>query len=91
MEDLTTTASKALRFMIASSTPIGSSYGDRKFDPLWAAAQEADTPPPCTPDRGMEKSQVPSPAGSDFHPRRGEIQTSLLEMIYGGVFDRFPV
>ena len=92
LQDLTNYSKQGAKgFMIASSTPIGSSYGDRKFDPLWAAAQEADTPLALHTTTGAWKKV------KFHHPRvrtsirgEGEIQTSLLEMIYGGVFDRFP-
>jgi len=92
VQDLTNYAKQGAKgFMIASSTPVGSNYGDRKFDPLWAAAQDADTPLSLHTTTGAWKK------AKFHHPRvrtcirgEGEIQTSLLEMIYGGVFDRFP-
>ncbi len=92
VQDLTRYCKRGAKgFMIASSTPLGTSYGDRKFDPLWAAAQEADIPLSLHTTTGAWKRV------KFHHPRvrtcirgEGEIQTSLLEMIYGGVFDRFP-
>ena len=92
VQDLTGYSKQGAKgFMIASSTPIGSSYGDKKFDPLWAAAQDADTPLSLHTTTGAWKK------AKFHHPRvrtsirgEGEIQTSLLEMIYGGIFDRFP-
>ncbi len=92
VQDLTHYSKRGAKgFMIASSTPIGSNYSDRKFDPLWAAAQETDTPLSLHTTTGAWKK------AKFHHPRvrtcirgEGEIQTSLLEMIYGGVFDRFP-
>ncbi len=78
-------------FMMGSSVPIGMSYGDAMFDPIWAAAQECGTPLCMHTTTGRFK------APTYHHPRarsiiggQGEVQTSLAEMIYGGVFDRFP-
>jgi predicted TIM-barrel fold metal-dependent hydrolase len=78
-------------FMIASSTPIGMTYGDSRFDRLWAAAQDADVPL-ClhTTTGAWKKVRFHHPKIRTFVRGEGEIQTSLLEMIYGRVFDRFP-
>ena len=77
--------------MIASSTPVGTNYGEAKFDPLWAAAQDTDVPL-ClhTTTGAWKKVKFHHPRIRTFIRGEGEIQTSLMEMIYGGVFDRFP-
>jgi predicted TIM-barrel fold metal-dependent hydrolase len=92
VEDLTLYAKQGAKgFMIASSTPIGMNYGESKFDSLWAAAQDADVPL-ClhTTTGAWKKAKFHHPRIRTFIRGEGEIQTSLLEMIYGGVFDRFP-
>jgi uncharacterized protein len=92
VEDLTVYVKQGAKgFMIASSTPIGMNYGESKFDPLWAAAQDVDVPL-ClhTTTGAWKKVKFHHPTIRTFIRGEGEIQTSLLEMIYGGVFDRFP-
>jgi predicted TIM-barrel fold metal-dependent hydrolase len=66
-------------------------YGDSRFDRLWAAAQDADVPL-ClhTTTGAWKKVRFHHPKIRTFVRGEGEIQTSLLEMIYGRVFDRFP-
>ena len=84
VEDLTQYAKQGAKgFMIASSTP--------NFDRLWAAAQDADVPL-ClhTTTGAWKKARFYHSKIRTFIRGEGEIQTSLLEMIYGGVFDRFP-
>jgi predicted TIM-barrel fold metal-dependent hydrolase len=78
-------------FMIGSSVPIGMTYGDATFDPIWAAAVECGVPLCMHTTTGRFKTPT------YHHPRarsvigtQGEVQTSLAELIYGGVFDRFP-
>ena len=92
VEDLTHYAKQGAKgFMIASSTPIGMNYGEASFDRLWAAAQDADVPLGLHTTTGAwKKSKFHHPKIRTFIRGEGEIQTSLLEMIYGGVFDRFP-
>ena len=92
VEDLTHYAKQGAKgFMIASSTPIGMNYGDKNFDRLWAAAQDADVPLGLHTTTGAwKKAKFHHPKIRTFIRGEGEIQTSLLEMIYGGVFDRFP-
>ena len=92
VEDLAFYAKQGAKgFMIASSTPIGMTYGESNFDRLWASAQDADVPL-ClhTTTGAWKKAKFHHPRIRTFIRGEGEIQTSLLEMIYGGVFDRFP-
>ena len=86
VEDFEEYAKRGVKgFMIGSSVPFGMSYGDKMFDPLWAAAEEAGLPLHLhistakwkRPNEGIRATQI-------------EIMHSLCEMIYGGVFDRFP-
>jgi uncharacterized protein len=78
-------------FMMGSSVPIGMTYGDAQFDPLWAAAQEANVPLSMHTTTGRWKMpQYHHPGVRAMLGSEAEVQTSLAEMIYGGVFDRFP-
>jgi predicted TIM-barrel fold metal-dependent hydrolase len=88
VEDLWSYAKRGVKgFMIGASVPRGMSYGSPDFDPLWAAAQEADLP--LALHISTAKWRRPSfPSG--LRSVQTEIQDSLCEMIYGGVFDRFP-
>src|SRR5262245_9815092 len=78
-------------FIMASSVPSGTSYGDKQFDPIWETAQECDVPLAMHTSTGRWKQ--PSYGFSrarTFIGPQAEIQTTLAEMIYGGTFDRFP-
>jgi uncharacterized protein len=78
-------------FMMASSVPGGVSYGDSQFDPIWAAAQDCDVPLAMHTSTGRWKQATYgySRARTLIGPQ-AEIQTTLAEMIYGGIFDRYP-
>lgn len=69
----------------------GIQYWDRDYDPLWAAAVEQGMPvslhAATSRDRGKQWD-VKSAALSVL--QTSEIQRVLLELIYAGVFDRFP-
>lgn len=90
--DLQSYARRGARgFMIGSSVPLGMSYGDATFDPLWAAAQDAGVPLSMHTTTGRWKMpQYHHPGLRAMLGSEAEVQTSLAEMIYGGVFDRFP-
>ena len=88
---------------IASSVPSGTSYGETKFDPIWAAAQDCDIPLAMHQNTGGFKDLFSDRVAHDrygeqilphtvrsFIGPQTEIEISLAEMIYGGVFDRFP-
>jgi len=92
VEDLQEYARRGARgFMMGSSVPIGMSYGDATFDPLWAAAQDAGLPLSMHTTTGRWKMpQYHHPGVRAMLGSEAEVQTSLAEMIYGGVFDRFP-
>ena len=92
VEDLQTYAKRGAKgFMMGSSVPVGMSYGDATFDPLWAAAQDADLPLSMHTTTGRWKMPKYHHAGMrSMLGSAAEVQTSLAEMIYGGVFDRFP-
>lgn len=78
-------------FMMASSVPAPMTYGDQTFDPIWAAAVECDVPLSMHTTTGRFKAPAYShPRARTFIGGQGEVQISLAEMIYGGVFDRFP-
>jgi predicted TIM-barrel fold metal-dependent hydrolase len=88
---------------IASSVPFGSSYGEEKFDPIWRAAQECNIPLAMHQNTGGFKDLFSDRAALErygptilphtvrsFIGPQTEIEISLAEIIYGGVFDRFP-
>src|SRR5258706_6499626 len=78
-------------FMMGSSVPIGMSYGDPMFDPIWTAAAECGTPLGMHASTGSFKQpNYNSPYGRNFVGKQPEVGISIAEMIYGGVFDRFP-
>ena len=92
VQDLQHYARRGARgFMIGSSVPIGMSYGDAIYDLLYAAAQDADVPLCMHTTTGRWKAvKYHHPAARQLLGGYGEVLTSLCEMIYGGVFDRFP-
>ena len=88
---------------IASSVPLGTSYGDPKFDPVWAAADECDMLLSMHQNMGGFKhlsSNLDVLGATDplsgrqnlrqFMGPQLELIATLSELIYGGVFDRFP-
>jgi predicted TIM-barrel fold metal-dependent hydrolase len=88
---------------IASSVPLGTSYADPKFDPIWAAADECDMLISMHQNTGGFKhlsSNLDVLGATDpltgrqnlrqFMGPQLEIIATLSELIYGGVFDRFP-
>jgi predicted TIM-barrel fold metal-dependent hydrolase len=92
VEDLQSYAKRGAHgFMVGSSVPVGMSYGDSMFDPLWAAAQEVDLPISMHTTTGRWKMpKYHHPGVRAMLGSEAEVQTSLAEMVYGGVFDRFP-
>jgi predicted TIM-barrel fold metal-dependent hydrolase len=91
-EDIRKYAKRGVRgFMMASSVPIGMNYGDPMFDPIWQAAVECGTPLAMhtTTGRWKRLSYV-YPRAQAFDAGQLEIQTSLAEMVFSGLFDRFP-
>jgi predicted TIM-barrel fold metal-dependent hydrolase len=78
-------------FMMASSVPLGMSYGDSQFDKIWAAATDCDVPLAMHTTTGRFKHpKFYTPSARAFIGGQSEVQHSIAEMIYGGVFDRFP-
>jgi predicted TIM-barrel fold metal-dependent hydrolase len=90
--DIRTYARRGMRgFLMASSVPTGTSYGDPKFDPIWEAAQECGVVLAMHTSTGRWKQ--PSYAftrARNFIGPQAEIEITLAEMIFGGTFDRFP-
>ena len=83
---------------LPSSLPDGHSYAEPAFDPLWAAAQELNFPvsfhigmPQGTDRAGsiLMKMGGGIEAARDRLREISEPQTNLVEMIFGGVFERF--
>src|SRR5690606_4262508 len=62
-----------------------------KFDPIWQAAEECGTPLGMHATTGRFKLQTfGKPYTRKFIGGHIEVQLTLGEMIYGGIFDRFP-
>jgi predicted TIM-barrel fold metal-dependent hydrolase len=88
---------------IASSVPLGTSYADPKFDPIWAAAAECEMLlamhqntggfKHLSSNQGVLGATDPLTGRQNLRQFMGpqlEIIVTLSELIYGGVFDRFP-
>jgi predicted TIM-barrel fold metal-dependent hydrolase len=76
--------------IIVSSPPEGSGYEQRQYDPLWAAAQDLHMPISLHAFTGHgieDDSRYPRLRHSCLHHAA---QRSLTQLIYYGVFDRFP-
>lgn len=71
-------------------------YNNPIYDPFWAAAQDLDVPISLHLNTGGNKRGAYKDADqfSRIYTRmvmaQSEVQTSLLEMIFGGVLSRFP-
>jgi predicted TIM-barrel fold metal-dependent hydrolase len=83
--------------LIWTSPPIGDSFFDRRYDPLWAAASEMQMPMAIHTLAGQRESRDIANFGSSVESSyyftfrtRDEMQRSLSEMIVAGVFERFP-
>ena len=77
--------------MMGSSVPVGRSYGEEVFDSLWAEAQDLDVPLAMHTTTGKwKRPTVLNPNVKSLGGGYLEVQSTLSEMIYGGVFDRFP-
>ena len=58
-EDLRKYAARGVKACaIASSVPLGTSYGDPRFDPIWAAADECDMRAVDAPEHGRVEAPV---------------------------------
>ena len=74
--------------MIAISASEDKDYGSKTFDPFWAAAQELDMPVSLhILTESKPPSQISWADGATVHVH---IQRSLANMVFGGVFYRFP-
>jgi predicted TIM-barrel fold metal-dependent hydrolase len=67
-------------------------YYHERFDPLWAAAVEAGTPVNMHTSTTRDKSKAWNKGGAvdNWVLKTSQIQHALLEMIFYGLFDRFP-
>jgi predicted TIM-barrel fold metal-dependent hydrolase len=103
-EDLRAYAARGVKSCaIASSVPLGTSYADPKFDPIWAAAVECDLLLAMHQNTGGFKhlsSNLDVLGATDpltgrqnlrqFMGPQLEMIGTLSELIYGAVLDRFP-
>lgn len=78
-------------FMIVASVPSPLTFGDADFDPIWNAACDTGVPISMHATTGQFRPAVYGhPETINVAGRQGEIINSISEMIFGGVFDRFP-
>jgi predicted TIM-barrel fold metal-dependent hydrolase len=91
-EDIRRYAKRGVRgFMMGSSVPQDMSYGDPFFDPIWEAAVDCDVSMAMHTTTGkFKRHKYAFPPAQNFDAGQMEIQASLAEMVYGGLFDRFP-
>ena len=92
----------SLRFrgaLLPSALPEGRSYADPVFDPLWVVAQDLNFPvsfhlgmPQGTDRAGSVNMRMGGSleGGRDRLREITEPQINLVDMLYGGVFQRFP-
>ena len=99
-KELARTIKRGARGILIGTSPVDGAapYRDRKYDPFWAAAQEAGLPvtlhivtgrvrDPFTYHGDKERENVPQ----SFLELFAEAAPALAnEFIFGGIFDRFP-
>jgi predicted TIM-barrel fold metal-dependent hydrolase len=94
VKELQRTAKLGLRgAMIWGSPPEDHDYGDRRYDPFWAAAQELDKPISLHILTGRAKeSRIVTGEGriTRYIAFPHEIQRSLATLISTGVLERYP-
>ncbi|MGW5384459.1 amidohydrolase family protein [Nocardia sp. NPDC003963] len=72
------------------------SWGDSRYDPIWAAAVKHDLPVSCHLSRGAYETMPMPPVGFPSYNHDFMVTYSLLaanqvmSLIFDGVFDRFP-
>ncbi len=79
--------------------PSDRPYHDPDYDPFWAAAQELNMPlslhvatgksfneAPKNPEKPLPRMQMLMTRMNTIH----DVQKSILQFVFGGVFDRFP-
>jgi predicted TIM-barrel fold metal-dependent hydrolase len=100
VKELKRVAKRGARAIMIGTNPVDGAapYRDRRYDPFWAAAQEAGLPvtlhivtgkvrDPFTYHGDKEREDVPASFLDLFY----EVQPALAnEFIFGGIFDRFP-
>jgi predicted TIM-barrel fold metal-dependent hydrolase len=102
VKELNRCAQKGLKgAMIWGSAPVDRPYFSAHYDPFWAAAQDLEMPLSLHVITAKNQAPVPKPAGEQRLPAhmvglRGymslihEVQSSLSDIILGGVLERFP-
>lgn len=82
-------ATKGLRAAMITGMPQGRTYDSPEYDPLWAAAQEANVP--LTLHVHTNRKQT-HPAGiiENVTHAINDVRESMAYILFGGVFDRFP-
>ena len=81
--------------MIPAYAPAGRRYGSPEYDPLWAAAQDLEMPlhlhlATYRPGVGQELQAVDIASESFVSNQDHWVRMSLGDIIFGGVFERYP-
>lgn len=91
--ELRRTAAKGLGgVMVPLWTGESNPYHDERFGPLWAAAVDANLPVNIHTSTTRDRSKAWNKGGAadNWVLKTSQIQKSVLEMIFFGLFDRFP-
>lgn len=89
VQELERAAEFGLRAGMITGKPIeGHPYSSREYDPLWEAAQALDIP--LALHVHTSRGPIVGPMFVEPVMCINDIQESLLHMIIGGVFERFP-
>lgn len=91
--ELRRTAAKGLSgVMVPLWTGESNPYYDERFGPLWAAAVDAGLPVNIhtSTTRDRSKGWNKGGAADNWVLKTSQIQKAILEMIFFGLFDRFP-
>jgi predicted TIM-barrel fold metal-dependent hydrolase len=77
--------------MIPVTIMQGESYGDKKYDPIWAAMQDLDLVPSLHAGTNRNGINVNRATWAHMYVASPHLmQYTLTDIIMGGVFDRFP-
>jgi predicted TIM-barrel fold metal-dependent hydrolase len=94
VEELKRCAQKGLKgVLIWGAPPEDKPYSHRDYDPFWAAAQDLNMPLSLHILTGRRGTGVSFDLSNILHAYMAlpqEIQLTLANMVFGGVFERFP-
>lgn len=88
VRELERVAAMGLHGAMITGRPSALPYSSEAYDPLWAAAQDLDLP--LSMHVHTNRKQVHHGFGENVVHSVSDIQLSLIDMMMGGAFDRFP-